>query len=316
MAKFKNPTRIKLHEVNHATDRTVSYSQYSSWRSCQYQWYLNYAQGNYIFTPSIHTVFGTAIHETLQTYLEKVFNVSNAAANKDNWEIFFKEVFTKEYQKQLKNNKNQHFSDPQEMREFYDDGCEIIKSFLKDKAKWFGVRGWELVGIETPILYPLENKNNMYMKGFIDLVMYNHNTDKYYIYDFKTSTRGWSDKEKKDETKSQQIILYKKYFSKQYNVPIDNIEVEFIILKRKLYESNDFVIPRTQGFKPAAGKIKMKKTLDSFNQFLEECFTKDGLPIYDKEYPMNIGNSCRWCVFGQNGMCTKGEEKKVNKFFS
>jgi hypothetical protein len=308
--KFKNPTKIKLYEINHATDRTVSYSQYSTWRQCQHQWYLNYAQGNYIYNPSIHTVFGTSIHTTLQTYLEEVFTVSNASANKKDWIIFFKDTFTKEYQEQLKNNKNQHFSSPDEMREFFEDGVEIINSFIKDKPKWFGVRGWELVGIETPIIYPLEGKTNLYMKGFIDLVMYNNNTGKYFIYDFKTSTRGWTDKEKKDETKSQQIILYKKFFSDLYKVDLDMIEVEFIILKRKLFESKEFVIPRISGFQPAAGKIKLKKTLISFNQFLDECFTQDGLFIYDKKYPMNVGSHCKWCAFGQNGMCTKGEEKK------
>jgi hypothetical protein len=192
-------------------------------------------------------------------------------------------------------------------------GFGLIFSSLTTKYKdlkfliQFGV---QLLMYATPIIYPIVGKTNMYMKGFIDLVMYNSNTGKYFIYDFKTSTRGWTDKEKKDETKSQQIILYKKFFSDLYKVDLDMIEVEFIILKRKLFESKDFVIPRIQGFQPAAGKIKLKKTLDSFQEFLQECFTPDGLFNYEKKYPMNIGSHCKWCAFGQNGMCTKGEEKK------
>ena len=311
MAKFKNPIdQVKLYEINHVTDRTVSYSQYSIWRNCQYQWYLNYTQGNYIFNPTIHTVFGTAIHETLQTYIDRIFSVSNADADREDWLAFFKNAFTQEYQNQLKNNKNQHFSSPDEMREFFEDGIEIIKAFIKDKVKWFGVKGWKLIGIETPIIYPLEGKTNLYMKGFIDLIMYNEESDEYFVYDFKTSTRGWGDKEKKDETKSQQIILYKKFFSDLYKVDLDKIEVEFIILKRKVFKSKDFVIPRISGFKPSAGKIKMKKTLDLFNVFLTECFTNDGNYIYDKEYPMNVGTSCKWCAFSTNGMCDKGKTKK------
>jgi hypothetical protein len=311
MVKFKNPiAQVKLYEINHVTDRTVSYSQYSIWRNCQYQWYLNYAQGNYIFNPTIHTVFGTAIHETLQTYVDKIFSVSNAEADREDWLAFFKNAFTQEYKNQLKNNKDQHFSSPDEMREFFEDGIEIIKAFIKDKVKWFGVKGWKLIGIETPIIYPLEGKTNLYMKGFIDLIMYNEELDQYFIYDFKTSTRGWGDKEKKDETKSQQIILYKKFFSDLYKVDLEQIEVEFIILKRKVFKSKDFVIPRISGFKPSAGKIKMKKTLDLFNVFLTECFTNDGNYIYDKEYPMNVGTNCKWCAFSTNGMCDKGKTKK------
>jgi hypothetical protein len=311
MAKFNNPIdQVKLHEINHVTDRTVSYSQYSIWRSCQYQWYLNYAQGNYIFNPSIHTVFGTAIHETLQTYVERIFSISNADADREDWVAFFKNAFTTEYKNQLKNTKNVHFSSPDEMKEFFEDGVEIIKSFIKDKSKWFGVKGWKLIGIETPIMYPLKGKTNLYMKGFIDLIMYNESTDQYFIYDFKTSTRGWGDKEKKDETKSQQIILYKKFFSDLYKVDLDKIEVEFIILKRKLFESKEYIIPRTSGFKPSAGKIKMKKTLESFNTFLTECFTNDGLFLFDKEYPMTVGSNCKWCAFSTNGLCDKGKKKK------
>ena len=40
--------------------------------------------------------------------------------------------------------------------------------------------------------------------------------DKIYIYDIKTSTRGWNDTEKKDDSKIAQILLYKEYFSKQF----------------------------------------------------------------------------------------------------
>jgi ATP-dependent exoDNAse (exonuclease V) beta subunit len=78
-------------------------------------------------------------------------------------------------------------------------------------------------------MYPLENKANLYLKGFIDIVVYDESEDKYYIYDFKTSTRGWSEKEKKNQTKLQQILLYKKYFGKLYNIDIDKINVEFIL---------------------------------------------------------------------------------------
>jgi hypothetical protein len=94
---------------------------------------------------------------------------------------------------------------------------------------------------------------------------------------------------------------------------LEKIEVEFIVLKRKLYENADFTIPRTQSIKPAAGKTKMKQAEDQFNEFLDTCFTEDGIYIH-KEYPMNISKeSCTWCPYN-NGLCTKGESKTT--FFS
>jgi hypothetical protein len=72
----------------------------------------------------------------------------------------------------------------------------------------------------------LEGINNVKFKGFIDLVTYNKVLKKYTIYDFKTSTRGWSDKyEKKDQTKINQILLYKRKFAEMKKVSEDDIDV-------------------------------------------------------------------------------------------
>ena len=80
----------------------------------------------------------------------------------------------------------------------------------------------------------------MYIKGYIDFVLYNENTNKIKIFDIKTSKNGWRDKEKKDELKMQQIILYKEYFARQYKMDPEQIDVEFFVVKRKLYENLDF----------------------------------------------------------------------------
>jgi len=315
MAKWKSPTsKIKLHEVNYVTDKTVSYSQYATWRTCNYQWYLAYAQNNLIYSQNIHTVFGTAIHNTLQYYIDTIYNISNKKADELDLNTYFKTQLTEEYKKGLKQNKDQQYSTPDELREFYEDGCAIIDSFKKDKVKWFKVRNWRLVGCEVPIVYPIEGHNNLYMKGFIDIVVYDEKYNMYYIYDIKTSTRGWGDKEKKNPTKMQQILLYKKFFSELYGVDVNQINVEFIVVKRKVWNNPDFVIPRTQTVTPASGKTKMKQAENDFKQFLTECFNSDGGYIFDKEYPMNISKeSCTWCPFS-NGLCDKGE-KKVS-FFS
>jgi hypothetical protein len=315
MAKWKNPILSKnLYKVNYATDKTVSYSQYSTWRNCNHQWYLAYAQNNMVYSQSIHTVFGTAIHNTLQFYIDKVFNVSKKKADELDLESLFKTQLTECYKLGLEQNKNIQYSTPDELREFYEDGLLIIKEFKKDFVKWFGVRGWKLIGCEVPLVVPIETKQNLYLKGFIDIVVYDEKFDRYYIYDIKTSTRGWTDKDKKNTTKMQQILIYKKYFSELYSIDIDKIHVEFIVVKRKVWDSPDFVVPRTQTVTPASGKTKMKQATQDFQHFLNECFTSDGKFIFDKEYPMNIGkDTCTWCPFNGN-LCNKGE-KKV-EFFS
>ena len=178
---------------------------------------------------------------------------------------------------------------------------------MKKKQKYFSKRGTYLVGTEVPLLtQPYDRFKNVIFKGFIDLITYNENTDKFYIYDIKTSTRGWYDKDKKDDIKKSQLLLYKQYFSKQFNVPIEKIEVEFFILKRKIPQNTDFPIYPIQEFKPSQGKTSVNKAVNSLEKFIEECF--DGNGMKDKQHEVKPSEwSCKFCVFsGNKELCKVG----------
>ena len=54
--------------------KRISYSQYSQWDVCPYKWKLNYIDKLGTFTDNIHTLFGTSMHEVLQTYLTIMYN--------------------------------------------------------------------------------------------------------------------------------------------------------------------------------------------------------------------------------------------------
>ena len=263
-------------EVNYGYEKAISYSQMSMYRSCPKKWALQYRDGHKISEQSIHMTFGTAIHEAIQHYLDTMYASSAAAADRVNIEEYFEERFRETYLKDYKSNKNVHFSNPAEMKEFYDDGINILTYFKKKRGSYFHKKGWHLVKCELPLLVsPNPAYKNVLYRGYLDVVLYHEPTNTIKILDIKTSTRGWSDKEKKNEDKQFQLILYKKLFAEQYNFPIENIEVEFFIVKRKLYESNDYVIPRIQTFKPASGKIKISRAEKAMNEFIENVFTKD-----------------------------------------
>ena len=75
---------IKLHKpekVNYAYQKNISFSQYSMWKSCPKKWSLQYRDGHKKFSSSIHSVFGTAFHETLQHYLTVMYDDSVKAAD-------------------------------------------------------------------------------------------------------------------------------------------------------------------------------------------------------------------------------------------
>jgi len=77
--KIKN---YQKPEINHAFQRSVSYSQFSMWASCPHKWYLTYVENKQPYQASIHTVFGTAFHETIQDYITVMYNESGAAADR------------------------------------------------------------------------------------------------------------------------------------------------------------------------------------------------------------------------------------------
>lgn len=252
-------------------------------------------------------VFGTAVHRAMQHYIQTMFDESGAAADRIDIETYFQEVFAEEYKNTLSSNNGIHFSSAVEMREYYDDGLEILRYFKKNRGEYFGTRKWTLVGIEMPLVQKIDPKYpNLYLKGYIDFVLYNEGSNTIKIFDIKTSRMGWKDKEKKDETKLQQIIIYKEFFARQYGLDPDDIDVEFFVVKRKLYENLDFPQKRIQTFEPASGKGKRNKAIKHINQFIEEAFNYDG-SFKQGQFVKNVSKeSCQWCPFKDNKeLCDK-----------
>ena len=64
----------------------ISYSQISMYTDCPLRWKLNYVDKLRISESNIHLIFGTAMHEVLQTYLEIMYHDSIKNANKLNLE--------------------------------------------------------------------------------------------------------------------------------------------------------------------------------------------------------------------------------------
>ena len=64
----------------------ISYSQLSMYGDCPLKWKLNYIDRLSIFESNIHLLFGTAMHEVIQTWLEVMYHDSIKNANKLNLE--------------------------------------------------------------------------------------------------------------------------------------------------------------------------------------------------------------------------------------
>ena len=275
--------------------KKISYSQYSLWKQCPYQWKLQYVDGIRDYTDSIHTMFGTSMHEVIQTFLTVMYNDTAKMAEALPLEDMLLTRMKRNFESIVKSNGGEMFCTEKDMVEFYQHGVEILKFIRKKRAQYFSKKGYELVGIEVPLNYELPNK--LKFVGFIDIVIRDTVRDVIKIYDIKTSTMGWNKYMKADSNKTDQLLLYKQFYSKQFNHPIDKIEVEYFIVKRKLYENLDFPQKRVQKFVPANGTPSMNKMVSRFKEFLDATYDDDG-KIKNVEYKKCVGkckayNKCK-----------------------
>ena len=296
--------------VNYAYQKSVSYSQYSIYKQCQYQWYLNYVKKLKIFKPSVYLTFGTACHETIQEWLRVMYEESAKKAEEMDLGELLKERMYENYKESLEEQKGEHFIKPDEFKDFIQDGVTILDFLKKKRSEYFNLKTTKLIGIEIPIeQYIVDEIPNVIMTGSIDLIFFNKNTETYEIYDIKTSTKGWNDNDKKDKNKISQLLLYKHFYSRALNVPIDKIEVKFFIVKRRPWISPDFPTKYVQEFIPAQGTKKVKDAVADFESFVKECFTTDNKYI-DREYPKNL-DGCKWCPFKDKPDICDRKHKKV-----
>ena len=284
-------------------NKHISYSQLNSFANCQKQWYLQYVKKLAPYEGSIHAMFGTAMHETIQTWLTTLYHDKVKTANEMDLDALLYENMVKAYKSTKAQNSFQEFTSLEEMNMFYLDGKHILNFLKKKRGGYFSTKGTYLAGVET-LLYQ-ELRPGVQFKGFIDLVFYSEVLDEWTIIDIKTSTSGWNDWAKKDDNKIAQILLYKEFFSKQFDIPIDKINVEYFILKRKVPKDAEFAAMerRVQQFRPPSGKIKRGQAVSLMNNFVETAVDMDGEYI-DKDYPTSPSKSaCMFCSFKKMRIC-------------
>ena len=284
--------------------KRISYSQYSQWDVCPHKWKLNYIDKLSEFTDNIHTLFGTSMHEVLQTYLTVMYNDTIKMADALPLEKMLLHRMKYNYTNAMKKNGGEVICEQSDMEEFYKHGLSILDWFKKRRQNYFSKKGYELVGIETPINYDLPN--DIKFIGYIDVLLYDKVRDRYKIIDIKTSTMGWNKYMKADKNKTDQLLLYKQFYGAQHDIPLDKIDVEYFIVKRKLYEKVDFPQRRVQTFSPANGKPSINKVVNNLNQFLQESFIDGEYNMKHTYIKRPSKKNCRFCEFNQTEHCDAG----------
>jgi hypothetical protein len=217
--------------IDYNISKSISYSQTLAYNTCPHQWALKYVKGLQEYKPSIHTVFGTALHEVVQEWLTELYEGTvKKATEMDLGALLHEKLFS--IYAQEKDKYGKHFSTSEQLSEFHNDGVEILNYVRKKRSIYFGTKYYKLVGVEIPLIHQIAE--NIFFKGFIDIVLYDEQDDRYIILDIKTSTSGWNDYAKKDDKKLAQLLLYKEFLARQFDIDVDKVDVKYFIVKRKV----------------------------------------------------------------------------------
>ena len=284
--------------------KSISHSQFTTYNDCNLKWKLRYVDGLSLFGGNIYTLFGSAMHTVIQSYLNEMYNKSIVSADKLPLDDMLKEEMVKEFN-EIKEKWGVLPCEQKDMIEFYQDGLEIIKHFRKHRNRYFTKNNYELIGVEVPIFTTVQE--GVEFRSYLDIVLRNKISGDITIIDLKTATRGWIHFQKKNFYKTSQLLLYKQFYSDKFGVPLDKIDVLFLILKRKIAKKSDFPISRLQRFEPSHGKISINKTMKAFNEFRELIFDSNGKYRTDRNYSAKPGSACKFCEFYNTEHCKWGK---------
>lgn len=278
------------------TKHVVSYSQFSQWNDCPFRWFLNYVKKHKFREPSIHLLFGTAMHEVVQTYITAIFKSVKVGEALDLIEMLSLRMAVNY---KLMKEEFPDIAEPvskEDMVEFYYDGVEILNWLKIHRIDYFNTKTHELIGIEIPT--DRELVPGLKFVGDLDIVLKEKKSDKIKIIDLKTATKSWNSYKISSDSTSMQLVIYKIFYADRYNIPADNISIEYLILKRKLKVNCEYPQKRLQKVIPASGKPTRNKTIYKLKSFVTSAYRDNAEYNENGIFPkIPLPSNCRFCEY-------------------
>jgi hypothetical protein len=114
------------------------------------------------------------------------------------------------------------------------------------------------------------------------------------------------------------LVFYKSFYAVQYGYDPKDVDVEFLILKRKLYENVAFPQKRVQKVAPASGTISTNNLLLELKTFVNTCFDTEGNYRTDIVYEKRPSvKACKYCDFKDKpDICDKNNPKRAARLIA
>lgn len=250
----------------------ISFSELKTWNECPFKRKLLYQDKIKVFVSNEYTIFGTCVHETCEKSLLKEIKEEECGD-------YFESIFNKA----IEEAKGQAQINENLVSDMVVQGKDIFQDLFKAIEEYLG--GYEVVSSEEDLLELIEADYNF--KGFIDLVVKTPD-GKYHIIDFKTCSWGWDTEKKTNPMTTYQLTYYKKFFAQKHNIPLEQIETHFCLLKRTVKKN------RVEFFRVTSGTKKMENA----NNLLTRAI---GCIKANKHIKNRL--SCKGCEFYKTEHC-------------
>ena len=232
----------------------ISFSQFRNWVHCPYYHKVVYIDKLYRFPGNEHTSFGTAIHNTYEKSIVTEEKFDKALHFNKKYLELLKELSGKgvKFNKKL----------VEDMRE---QGAELAPLAIPALKEYFGE--YEIFSVEEEIYETIHEfpKKEFKFKGFIDLVLKTKD-GKYHIIDWKTCSWGWNSQKRSDPIINYQLVFYKHFFAKKYDIDPKKIEIYFALAKRTKPGPRSKNKERIEIFRTTSGA---KKTDNALNYLIK-----------------------------------------------
>tara|TARA_R100000808_G_C2136497_1_gene144790 strand:+ start:706 stop:1491 length:786 start_codon:yes stop_codon:yes gene_type:complete len=226
----------------------VSFSAIKDWKFCPFYHKLTRVDKIKVFEGNVFTAFGKAIHDTCESML-----LSRELGKSDfDPEPFFKKCFDNEVSL-LKEDVQPTDS---QKADFEAQGVGIIPEVIPALNEYFGE--FSLVSSEEEIHEKLDFKtdDSFTFKGYVDCLIKTPD-GKYHVIDWKSCSWGWDMRKRTDPMVTYQLTYYKHFLSEKRNIPKEDIETHFALLKRTGKKDRVELFRVTSGEKKTNNALKL-----------------------------------------------------------
>lgn len=269
---------IFAKSLSKKVNKKLSFSQFQNWSKCPHLHYLISISKKIPYPDNDYTAYGFPIHEVLQKMMLE-YAVGESCTPQENYQYFLKKYEENVIKILEEGNIDKEDLSHDNIIKFSAAAKSHIGNIIEYLQNTFGT--FEIVVVEEDFDFPLDIETENYtfsFRGMIDLVIQTSD-GVYHVIDWKTSNNGWSEYKKNKNLYLDQLLFYKFFFHKKFNIPLDQIKSHFIILE-------------------STNKEIDKLSLDVYNKDIEDLFKRLRVMIYNafekRKYPKTgmCGNFC------------------------